>query len=67
MAALKSQTQGDVEFLGIGGENMEKEGLNSLFPIHDISLMGLAEIIPKILKLRQLISATVNVLGFLNV
>ena len=60
MAALKSQTRGNVEFLGIGGQNMEKEGLDSLFPIHDISLMGLAEIIPKILKLRQLIFSTVK-------
>ena len=32
MRALKAQTNGLVEFVGVGGEAMRKEGMSSLFP-----------------------------------
>jgi lipid-A-disaccharide synthase len=47
--------QPDAEFMGIGGEAMATLGLKSLFPMSDLSLMGLAEVLPKIpLILRRL-------------
>lgn len=46
MAALKQR--GAVEFYGIGGPAMEAQGLNSLFPMQELSVMGLAEILPHI-------------------
>ena len=38
----------DVEFYGVGGENMAHEGLHSLFDIADLSVMGFAEVVPSI-------------------
>jgi len=49
-----------VELEGIGGNNLKKLGLKSLFPLKEISIMGLLEVIPKIPKLISLISLTVN-------
>ena len=49
-----------IELQGIGGNNLKKLGLKSLFPLKEISIMGLLEVIPKIPKLMSLISLTVN-------
>lgn len=59
MRALKQQA-GDLQFSGIGGAQMEKEGLNSLFPIQELSLMGLAEILPHIPRLLKRVRQTVR-------
>lgn len=48
MAALKRATGGGVEFSGVGGERMAGEGLKSLFPLSDLSVMGLAEVVPRL-------------------
>jgi len=37
----------DVEFHGVGGPRMCGEGMESLFPMDELSVMGLAEILPK--------------------
>ena len=37
----------DVEFAGVGGPLMASEGLVSLFPMDELSVMGLAEVLPK--------------------
>lgn len=47
------------EFTGIGGPLMINQGLNSLFPISQISLMGIFEIIPHIVRIKKLINLTV--------
>jgi len=52
MRALREAT-GEVAFLGVGGEAMEAEGLKSLFPISDISVMG---IVPVIWRLRKILA-----------
>ena len=49
-----------IELQGIGGNNLKKLGLKTLFPLKEISIMGLLEVIPKIPKLMSLISFTVN-------
>lgn len=59
MAALKQETGGAVRFAGIGGTRMQAEGLNSLFPMSDLTLFGLAEVIPKIKLVKARIAETV--------
>lgn len=58
MAALKAQTDGQVSFAGIGGEHMRSEGLKSLFPMRELSVMGIFEILPHIPKLLRRIRQT---------
>lgn len=47
MAELKRQNP-DLQFCGIGGPRMTAEGLQSIFPMSDLTLFGLAELLPKI-------------------
>ncbi|MBR1605281.1 MAG: lipid-A-disaccharide synthase [Alphaproteobacteria bacterium] len=49
----------EVVFVGVGGESMENAGLNSLFDISDLAVMGLAEVVPSIPKILGLIKKTV--------
>lgn len=52
MAALR-RARPDVEFAGVGGARMAEQGLGSLFPMQDLALMGLLEVIPKLRRLAQ--------------
>lgn len=51
MAALKRRTGGAVRFAGVGGPRMIGEGLISQFPIAELGVMGLAEVVPHIPRL----------------
>lgn len=46
MAGVKALVPG-VGFAGVGGPLMQAEGLDSLFPMEELSVMGLAEVLPK--------------------
>jgi len=46
MAGLKA-LRPDVSFDGVGGPLMQAEGLESRFPMEELSVMGVAEILPK--------------------
>lgn len=59
MAALKAETAGRVRFAGVGGENMAAEGLDSLFPLEDVAVMGIFEILPHVLRIYRRIKQTV--------
>jgi len=48
MKALRGIAPGELQFEGVGGPAMAREGLVSLFPIADTSVMGLQEVVPKI-------------------
>ena len=48
MRALREATDGAIAFSGIGGEAMEAEGLQSLFPLTDIAVMGILPVIAKL-------------------
>lgn len=60
MAALRRESVGNIEFRGIGGGFMQAEGLQSLFPMQELSIMGLAEIVPHIPKLLRRIDQTLE-------
>ena len=53
MRSLRAKLGEDVEILGVGGEAMIREGLRSLFPLSDIGVVGLRNVLgrlPTILK-----------------
>ncbi|MBV1798271.1 lipid-A-disaccharide synthase [Siccirubricoccus sp. G192] len=52
MAALRRRRPG-LEFAGIGGERMAEQGLASLFPMRELSLMGLLEVVPNLRRLAR--------------
>ncbi|MGB1266398.1 MAG: lipid-A-disaccharide synthase, partial [Nereida ignava] len=43
----------EVEFHGVGGELMATQGLVSQFPMHELSIMGIAEVAPKYFHLKR--------------
>lgn len=57
MRGLKSLVP-EIAFAGIGGTEMQAEGLDSLFPMEELSVMGLAEILPKYRALKRRIAET---------
>jgi lipid-A-disaccharide synthase len=52
MAGLKALNP-FVTFQGVGGPLMQAEGLQSLFPMEELSVMGIAEVLPKYLHLKR--------------
>ncbi|MGH6953416.1 MAG: lipid-A-disaccharide synthase [Alphaproteobacteria bacterium] len=59
MAALRRSSGGAVRFAGIGGERMAREGLDSLFPMSDLTLFGLVEVVSSIPRMLRRIGETV--------
>jgi lipid-A-disaccharide synthase len=57
MAALRRRL-GEAAFSGIGGEHMGAEGLRSLFPMHELTLMGFAEVLPQLPRLLRRLRQT---------
>ena len=58
MIALRARDP-NIRFAGIGGEAMEAQGLDSLFPLTELALMGLLEVLPKLARLRRRLAQTV--------
>lgn len=57
MAGLRRLVPG-VEFAGVGGPLMQGEGLESLFDMNELSVMGIAEVLPKYRHLKRRIAET---------
>ena len=53
------QLKPNVRFRGIAGPEMQSEGLDSLFDMAELSVMGLAEVLPKYLALKRRLDQTV--------
>ena len=54
--ALKKTSIGEFELYGIGGSLLLKRGIQNYHHINEISVMGIVEVIPKILKIRRIIN-----------
>ena len=59
MQALRT-LEPTIRFSGIGGTRMTEAGLTSLFPMQELALMGLAEILPKALHLKKRLAQTID-------
>jgi lipid-A-disaccharide synthase len=59
MAALTEASAGSVRFAGIGGTGMAAQGLKSLFPMEDLAVIGLVEVVPRIPRLVRRLRETV--------
>lgn len=55
MAGLKALVP-DVCFEGVAGPAMQAEGMESLFPMKELSVMGLAEVLPRYRQLKRRIA-----------
>ena len=57
MQGLASLLPG-IGFAGVGGPLMQAEGMQSLFPMDELSVMGLAEVLPKYAHLKRRLAET---------
>jgi lipid-A-disaccharide synthase len=61
IAALRQRTGGNLRIAGIGGERMQEEGLESLVPLGDLAVAGVAEVLPRapliLRRVRQTVTA----------
>ena len=55
---IKFMKKDEFNFAGVGGEKMSSEGLQSLFPISELAVMGIFELVPHIPKLMRRIHET---------
>ncbi len=60
MKVLRQRLGGAVEFVGVGGRAMTREGLSPMFPIEELSIMGFAAVIAQLPKILRLIRQTAN-------
>ncbi|KAK2979028.1 hypothetical protein RJ640_013662 [Escallonia rubra] len=60
MASLKKRSPFPIDFRGVGGVMMSKQGLESLFPIEDIAVMGIWELLPHLNKFRVKLKQTLE-------
>lgn len=60
MAALSSKLDGRVRYAGVGGPGMQAAGLETLFPMEDLAVMGVFEILPRLPLLLNRIKYTTD-------
>lgn len=56
IAGLRDLAGDRLQIMGIGGTEMAAQGLDSLFPMETLSVMGLFEVLPRALRLRRCIA-----------
>ncbi|MBC7799308.1 MAG: lipid-A-disaccharide synthase, partial [Gemmatimonadaceae bacterium] len=57
MAAIRAQRP-SAEFAGVGGARMAEQGMASLYPLADLAVMGIIEVLPRIRLLRRRLKET---------
>jgi lipid-A-disaccharide synthase len=60
MKVLRQRLGDAIQFDGVGGRAMAREGLTSLFPIEELSIMGLTAVVLQLPKLLRLINQTTD-------
>jgi lipid-A-disaccharide synthase len=60
MSTLSTYCKGRIHFLGVGGEDMERAGLASQFPLSDVAVMGPLSILPRLPRIMSRVYRTVE-------
>ncbi len=60
IAAMRHRTGGRLRVAGIGGERMREQGLESLVPLGDLAIMGVAEVLPRALVILRRVRETIT-------
>lgn len=60
MRAMKVRHGGNIVFSGVGGERMAREGLQSLFPLADIAVMGITAVLARLPSIVRRVYQTVD-------
>lgn len=50
----------DATFVGVGGPHMQAAGLETLFPMQELSVMGIAEVLPRLWGITRRLKQVVN-------
>jgi lipid-A-disaccharide synthase len=60
MRVLRQRRGDALRFSGVGGREMVREGIDPLFPIEELSIMGFAAVVKQLPKILQLIRRTAD-------
>ncbi|UFX41943.1 lipid-A-disaccharide synthase [Bradyrhizobium sp. 41S5] len=60
MKVLRQRLGDAVQFSGVGGRQMTSEGIDPLFPIEELSIIGFAAVVKQLPKILQLIRRTAD-------
>ncbi|QAU39821.1 lipid-A-disaccharide synthase [Bradyrhizobium guangdongense] len=60
MKVLRQRLGDGVQFEGVGGRTMAREGLETLFPIEELSIVGFAAVLQQLPKILRLIRETAD-------
>jgi lipid-A-disaccharide synthase len=60
MKVLRQRLGDGVQFEGVGGRSMAREGLETLFPIEELSIVGFAAVLQQLPKILRLIRETAD-------
>ena len=66
IAALRQRIGGNLRIAGIGGERMQDQGLESLVPLEDLAIMGVAEVLPRAPMIFRRVRETVRMIRTLR-
>jgi lipid-A-disaccharide synthase len=58
--ALRAEAGDALELFGVGGARMREQGLKSLFPMDELSLFGIGEVLPHLPRLARRLRQTVG-------
>ena len=60
LISVLKKRQTSIEFVGIGGQQMLKEGFQSLIPMEKLSIMGISGVIMRYFELRKVLKNLLN-------
>ncbi|MEM7024622.1 MAG: lipid-A-disaccharide synthase, partial [Pseudomonadota bacterium] len=56
--ALRAKAEAPIDLFGVGGVRMRDQGLKSMFPMEELSLIGIAEVLPHLPRLLRRLGQT---------